>query len=93
MAYKVMRDNPNWDGEAYQRAVEKSIYRTWIDKLLGRNKWPSVDAFNKWETEVVKIVDTEDEAKHLVWLGEPWADQSGGRMWYEEICEGDEQVE
>lgn len=88
MRYKVMRTNPNWDGPAYQHAVHKAIYRNWLDRLLGRNKWPEVSDFNRWTTEIVKIVDTEEEAKHLVWLSEPWMDQTGGKVWYE-LMEGE----
>lgn len=83
--YRIMKYDLRTDLMAYQEAVHKAINRTWRDALLGRNKWPKLEYYDNPITEVVKIVDTEDEAKMIVWLAEPWCNQTGGRFWYEEI--------
>lgn len=83
--YRIMRSSPNHNMVAFQAALEKSFRQTWLDKLLGKNKCPKLDDYANWETEEITTVDTEEEAKHYVWMGEPWMNQTGGKIYYEKI--------
>lgn len=85
MRYKIYKKDLNTDYWRYHQDLVKSFDQTFIQRLLGKNKTPNIEDYQHPTTELVAIVDDEDEARKQVWLAEPWMNQSGGRVWYEQI--------